>query len=59
MDLGICITVFTRLQKRYFTIAIYSGGGRWGLEGLEPPNFENAGAEPLQNEPLYAQNTLI
>ena len=36
-----------------------SGGRRWGLERLEPFNFEKAGAEPLQNEPVYAQNTLI
>ena len=23
-----------------------SGGGRWGLEGLEPPNFQKGGQSP-------------
>ena len=32
---------FTRIQA--------TGGRRWGLEGLELPNFQKGGAEPLQN----------
>ena len=38
-------------------INLPSGGGRGGLEGLEPPNFPERGAEPLQKYMCVTSST--